>query len=168
MGGAGGGEELFGVGQDALFGLKPGVFVFGGERCTGDFGALKTPQVGHSEAVLLRGFEFAETPHRGVPLRKCGGHGFGRELAEAVEKLTTLSLVEGAHGLALGVDEGEFGCELAEHGDGGGLVVDEDAAFAGGCDLATKQDCVFVIFGVDAVVFEEGSSTGSGVEGACR
>ena len=67
-------------------------------------------------------------------------------------------------GLGLGVDEGQLGGELLEDGDGGGLVVDEDAALAGGEDLAAEDDVV--AFGVDAVFFQDGFGAGGGLENA--
>ena len=62
------------------------------------------------------------------------------------------------------MDEGQLGGELLEDGDGGGLVVDEDAAFAGGEDFAAEDDVV--AFGVDAVLFEDGFGAGGGLEDA--
>ncbi len=82
------------------------------------------------------------------------GDGVGGDAAEAVEEDALLGLVEAGEGLALGVDQGQFRGELLEDGDGGGLVVDEDAAFAGGEDFAAEDD--FVAGGVDAVFFEDG------------
>ena len=66
--------------------------------------------------------------------------------------------------LGLRVDEGELGRELLEHRDGGGLVVDEDAALAGGEDFAAEND--LGAFGVDAVFFENGFGAGRGLEDA--
>ena len=65
---------------------------------------------------------------------------------------------------ALGVDESELGCELPQYGDGGGLVVDEDAAFAGGLDLAAEDD--FSALGGDAVGFKDVFGAGGGIEDA--
>ena len=48
--------------------------------------------------------------------------------------------------------------------DGGGLVVDEDAAFAGGEDFAAENDVGG--FRVDAVGFEDGFGAGRGLEDA--
>jgi hypothetical protein len=62
------------------------------------------------------------------------------------------------------VDEGELGRELLEDLDGGGLVVDEDAALAGGEDFAAEDD--LGAFGVDAVGFEDGFGAGRGFEDA--
>ena len=62
------------------------------------------------------------------------------------------------------MDEGQLGGELLEDGDGGGLVVDEDAALAGGEDFAAEDDVV--AFGVDAVFFEDGFGAGGGLEDA--
>ncbi len=87
-------------------------------------------------------------------------------MGEAVEEEALLPLVKGTHGLALGVDEGELGCELAEGGDGGGLVVDKDAAFAGGGDLAPKQDLVGLFGVVDTVGFKDGAGAGGALKGA--
>ena len=92
------------------------------------------------------------------------GDGVGGDAAEAVEQDALLGLVEAGEGFSLGVDEGQLGGELLEDGDGGGLVVDEDAALAGGEDFAAEDD--FVAFGVDAVFFEDGFGAGSGLEDA--
>ena len=62
------------------------------------------------------------------------------------------------------MDQGQFGGELAEDGDGGRLVVDEDAALAGGENLAAQDDLVAV--GVDAVLFEDGFGVVRGLEDA--
>ena len=90
------------------------------------------------------------------------GDGVCRDAAEAVEEDALLGLVEAREGFSLGVDEGQFGSELLEDGYGGGLVVDEDSALAGGEDFAAKDD--FVAVGVDAVVFEDGFGVGGGLE----
>ena len=90
------------------------------------------------------------------------GDGVGGDAGEAVEEDALLGLVEAGEGFSLGVDEGEFGGELPKDGDGGGLVVDEDAALAGGEDFAAEDD--FAAFGVDAVFFEDGFGAGSGLE----
>ncbi len=62
------------------------------------------------------------------------------------------------------MNEGELGRELLEDGVGSGLIVDEDAALAGGENLAAKDD--FGAFGVDAVCFEDGFCAGRGLEDA--
>ena len=62
------------------------------------------------------------------------------------------------------MDEGELGSEGAENGDGGGLVVDVDAALAVGEDFAAEDD--FVGVHVDAVGFEDELGAGSGFEDA--
>ena len=62
------------------------------------------------------------------------------------------------------MDEGELGGELLEDGDGGGLVVDEDAALACGENFAAENDVGG--FGVDAVGFEDGFGSGRGLEDA--
>ena len=62
------------------------------------------------------------------------------------------------------VDERKLGGKLLENGHGGGLVVDEDAALAGGEDFAAQDD--LVAFGVDAVFFEDGLSAGGGLKNA--
>jgi hypothetical protein len=62
------------------------------------------------------------------------------------------------------VDKGEFRSELLEDGDGGGLVVDEDAALSSCLNFATEND--FAARGVDAVFFEDGFGGGGGLEDA--
>ena len=52
------------------------------------------------------------------------------------------------------MDQGQLGSELAEDGDGGRLIVDEDATLAGGQNLAAHDDVV--TGGVDAVFFQNG------------
>ncbi len=90
--------------------------------------------------------------------------GIGRNAAEAVEQDALLGLVEAGEGLGLRVDQRQFGRELLEDRDGGGLVVDEDAALAGGENFAAQDD--FGAFGVDAVFFEDGFGAGRGLEDA--
>ena len=92
------------------------------------------------------------------------GDGVGGDAAEAVEEDALLGLVEAGEGFGLRVDQGQFRGELLENGDGGGLVVDEDAALAGGEDFAAQDD--FGAFGVDAVFFEDGFGAGGGLEDA--
>ena len=62
------------------------------------------------------------------------------------------------------MDQGQLGRELAEDGDGGRLVVDEDAALAGGENFAAEDDLVAA--GVDAVFFEDGFGVGGGLKDA--
>ena len=92
------------------------------------------------------------------------GDGVGRDAGEAVEEDALLGLVEAGEGFSLRVDQGQFGGELLEDGDGGGLVVDEDAALAGGENFAAEND--FAAFGVDAVFFEDGFGAGGGLKDA--
>ena len=58
------------------------------------------------------------------------GHGVGGDGAEAIEQNALLRLVEAGEGFGLRMDQSELRRELLEHGDGGGLVIDEHAAFA--------------------------------------
>ena len=90
------------------------------------------------------------------------GDGVGGEAAEAVEEGALLGLVEAGRALALRVDQGQLRGELPEDGDGGRLVVDEDAALAGGENFAAEDD--FVAAGVDAVFFEDGFGVGRGLK----
>ena len=83
---------------------------------------------------------------------------------ETVEKQALLRLVEAGEAFGLRVDECELGREQLEHLDRGGLVVDEDAAFAVGEDFAAKDD--FGAFGIDAVGFKDGFGAGGGLEDA--
>jgi len=76
------------------------------------------------------------------------GVGRGRRLNPAagkcIEQCETRGSVERQYRFILGVDCGEMGSKLAEDGDGGGLIVDEDAALAGGGNLAANdQRAVF-------------------------
>ena len=162
-GSVGGGVELFSVGEDALFGFEG--FVFAGLEVGGlDFLALVAPEIDHAEAVLLALEEVVELVLGGVPVGVGGGDGVEGDAGEAVEEDALLGLVEAGVGLGLGVDEGQFWGELLEDGDGGGLVVDEDAALAGGEDLAAEDDVV--AFRVDAVLFQDGFGAGGGLEDA--
>jgi hypothetical protein len=88
------------------------------------------------------------------------GDGLGRKAAEAVEQGALLGLVEAGTALALRVDQRQLRGKLAEDGDGGRLVVDEDAALAGGQNLAAQND--FAAVRVDAVFFED--RLGAGVD----
>ena len=63
----GGGVELFGVGEDALFGFEG--FVFAGLEMGGlDFLALIAPEIDHAEAVLLALEQVVELVLGGVPV----------------------------------------------------------------------------------------------------
>ena len=75
-----------------------------------------------------------------------------------------LRLVEAGEAFSLRVNEGELGRELLEDLDGGGLIVDEDAALAGGKNFAAKND--FGAFCVDSISFENGFCAGGGFEDA--
>ena len=66
--------------------------------------------------------------------------GAGIDAAEAVEEGALLGLVKARQALALSVDQSQLGSELAEDGDRGRLVVDEDAALAGREDFAAQDD----------------------------
>ncbi len=130
-----------------------------------DLLALIAPQIDHAQAVLLALEEVVElglrrraSGRRPRRRRRC------REAAEAVEENALLGLVEAAEALALGVDQGQLRGKLAEDGDGGRLVVDEDAALAGGENFAAEDDVV--AGGVDAVFFEDGLGVGRGLEDA--
>ena len=159
----GGGVELFGVGQDALFGFEG--LVFAGVEVGGfDLLALIAPEIDHAQAVLLALEQVVELCLGGAPAGVGLGDGVSGDAAEAVEQDALLGLVEAGERLGLRVDEGEFGRELLEDGDGGGLVVDEDAALAGGEDFAAQND--LGAFGVDAVFFEDGLGAGRGLEDA--
>ena len=103
--------------------------------------------------------------HEGVAPAGVGlGDGVSRDAGEAVEKDALLRLVEAGKAFGLRVDEGQLGRELLEDRDGGGLVVDEDAAFAGGENFAAENDVG--AFGIDAVFFEDGFGAGRGLEDA--
>ncbi len=84
--------------------------------------------------------------------------------AKAVEQNALLGLVEAGEGFGLRVNQGELGRKLPEDGNGGGLIVDEDAAFAGGKNLAAQND--LGAFGVDAVFFEDRFGARCGLEDA--
>jgi hypothetical protein len=58
------------------------------------------------------------------------GHGIRGDAAETVQKGALLRLVEARCGLVLRVDQSQFRGELAQNGDRGRLVIDEDAALA--------------------------------------
>ena len=92
------------------------------------------------------------------------GDGVGGDAAEAVEENALLRLVEAGEGFGLRVHQGQFRGELLQHGNGGGLVIDEDAAFAVGEDFAAEDD--FRAFGVDAVFLQRGFGAGGGLEDA--
>ena len=157
------GVEFFSVGEDALFGFEGFVFA-GNEVGRRDLLALIAPEIDHAEAVLLTLDEVVEFGGGVTPAGVGCGDGLNGDAAEAVEEGALLGLVEAGEGLALGVDKGELRGKLLEDGDGGGLVVDEDAAFAVGLDFAAEDD--LVAGGVDAVVLEDGFSAGGGLKDA--
>ncbi len=160
-----GGVELFRVGEDALFGFEG--FVFAGLEMGGfDFLALIAPEIDHAEAVLLALEEIVELVLGGVPVGVGGRDRVEGDAGEAVEEDALLGLVETGLGFGLRVDQGEFGGELLEDGDGGRLIVDEDAAFATRENLAAEDDVG--AFRVDAVFFENGFGAGGGLEDACN
>jgi hypothetical protein len=129
-----------------------------------DLLVLIAPQIDHAQAVLLALEQVVELFLRVAPAGVGFGDGVRREAAEAVEEDALLGLVEAAEALALGVDQGQLGGKLAENGDGGRLVVDEDAALAGGEDFAAQNDVVAA--GVDAVFFQDGLGVGRGFKDA--
>ena len=129
-----------------------------------DLLVLIGPEIDHAQAVLLALEEVVELVVGGAPAGVSLGDGVGGDAAEAVEEDALLRWIEAGKRLGLRVDQGELGRELLEDGDGGGLVVDEDAAFAGGEDFAAQNDVG--AFGVDAVFFEDGFGAGRGLEDA--
>ena len=129
-----------------------------------DLLVLIAPEIDHAQAVLLALEEIVELVCCRAPAGVGFGDGVSREAAEAVEKDALLGLVEAREGSRSGRGPGPVRGRAAEDGDGGGLVVDEDAALAGGEDFAAQDDVV--ARGVDAVVFEDGFGVGRGLEDA--
>ena len=121
---------------------------------------LIAPQVDHAQAVLLAVSSSSSLACAARQRFERLGDRVGRDAGEAVEQDALLGLVEAGECFSLRVDQRELGRKLPENGDGGGLVVDEDAAFAGGQNFAAQND--FVAFGVDAVFFED--RFGAGVD----
>ena len=107
-----------------------------------DLRALEAPQVSHAQTVNLGALKLIEMRARPLPLRKRGRYGLGREAAEAIEKQPLLRLIKRAHGLPLRVDQRKLGRELTQAANRGRLIVDKDATFALGGDLAPEQDLV--------------------------
>ena len=89
----GGGEELFGVGQDALFGLQRLVLAWF-EAGGFNFLALIAPEIDHAQAVLLALEQIVELFLGGAPAGMSLGDRVRREAAKAVEQGALLSLVE--------------------------------------------------------------------------
>ena len=158
-----GGVELFGVGEDALFGFES--LVFAGDEVGGfDLLLLVAPEIDHAEAVLLTLEEVVEFFLGGTPAGVGFGDGGGVDAGEAVEENALLGLVEARQALALGMDQGQLGGKLAQHGNRGRLIVDEDAALAAGGDLAAQNDVVTAR--IDAVFFQDVFGVGGGLEDA--
>ena len=76
--------------------------------------------------------------------------------------LALLRRVEAQVGLGLRMDEGEFGGQILQNGNGGRLVVDEDAAFSRRQDLPAQDNVV--AFRVDPVIFQNGLGPRCGLE----
>jgi hypothetical protein len=73
-------------------------------------------------------------------------------------------LIEARESLGLSVDQSELWRKLAQNGDRGRLIIDKDATFAVGKNLAAEND--LGAFGVDPVVFKNGFGGGCGLENA--
>ena len=88
------------------------------------------------------------------------GHGLVVNAGGQVEQGQALRGVKDKHRLILRVDDGEARRKSFEHGDRGGLVVDEDATLAVGGDVTAENDLSGG--GVEAVGFEDGGDGGVG------
>lgn len=160
-----GGLEFFGVGEDTLLGGEG--FVFAGLRRDGlNFPSLEAPEVGEAKTILLIALEIGEAVLDCTPARESIGDGIARrvglEATEAVEERALLGRIEAGESFALGVDEGQLGCELAQDGDGGRLVVDVDTPFAIVEDFAAKDD--LSALGVNAVGIQHDVGAGGALE----
>jgi len=87
-----------------------------------------------------------------VPFDEGGCSRRNIETGGGVEKFKSGLGIEGHHRFILGVNDGQVWGKLLENGDRGRLIVDEDASFAGGENLAAKDDLIGV--GVEAIGFE--------------
>jgi hypothetical protein len=125
---------------------------------------LIAPEIDHAQAVLLALEQIVELLLGVAPAGVSLGDGLGRDAAEAVEEDALLRLIEAGAGVGLGVNQGQLRRKLAEDGNGGRLVIDEDAPLAGGEDFAAQNH--FIAAGVEAVFFEDGLGAGGGLEDA--
>src|SRR5205807_738045 len=123
----GGAVDFFGVGQDTLFGFEALIFA-GVQLGVFDFAGLEGPQVEQAEAVLLAVFEVFDVGADLFPGSEGGGNAPQLAVSIGVEQGEAGGAVEGKDGFVLGMDGGQMRREFAENGDGGGLIVDEDAA----------------------------------------
>jgi hypothetical protein len=137
--------------EDSFFGFELGVFARA--QCgVADFLALEGPQVEHPQTVLLTLLECGEFFARTLPRGVCRSSRFRRQAGEAVEQQALLRRVEATLAFTLRVNQREFRRELTQDGDGGGLIVDEDAPLAVGVDFAAQDN--FSALRIDAVGFQ--------------
>jgi len=57
-------------------------------------------------------------------------HIIDRDSAEAIEQNALLVLIEAGERFSLRMNQSQFGRKLAQYSNSGGLIVDEDSAFA--------------------------------------
>ena len=89
-----------------------------------------------------------------MPVRIGCGDGLAGDARKAIEKDALLRLIKAGESLSLRVHQRQLGSKLPEHGNRGRLIVDEDAAFAGGKNFAPQND--LRAFRIDAVLFQDG------------
>ena len=126
--------------------------------------ALVAPKVNHAEPILFALKQVVQLALSRAPVGVRCGNGIGRDAAETVEENALLGLVKAGKSFRLGMDKSKLRRELAKNGDSGGLVVDEDTAFAAGENFAPKDD--LGAFGVDAVFLKDAFRTLSGFKDA--
>ena len=158
--------DVFGVGEGLAVGFELRLFVDEEGRAV-DLLELETEVVAVLAVAPGLVFEFAQAAGGAAVGGQRGGVGVaqGGVVGHEIEGVEEIILVGEEQVLVLRVDVDEVFGELAEHGEGGGGVVDEGAAFAGGGDLAADDQGGVV--GFDLGGFEQGpdGQTG-GVEGA--
>ena len=158
--------DVFGVGEGLAVGFELRLFVDEEGRAV-DLLELETEVVAVLAVAPGLVFEFAQAAGGAAVGGERGGVGVaqGGVVGHEIEGVEEIILVGEEQVLVLRVDVDDVLGELTEHGEGGGGVVDEGAAFAGGGDLAADDQGGVV--GFDLGGFEQGpdGQTG-GVEGA--
>ncbi len=128
------------------------------QACVGNLLALEVPQVEQLQAVGLVAFQIGDAAANRIPVVERRRDGRVVAAGEGVQQRQARCCVEGQHGFVLRVNHGQIRRQLFQDGNRCRLIVDEDAAFAAGRDLAAQDD--LAVFGVDAVFFQDAVDRG--------
>ena len=127
------------VGQNAFLSFQALVFA-GLQLGVFNLALLEGPQIEQTQAILLSVFQFVDAVSSLLPEGKCLGRGFELCTGESIEQIEPRRSIERKHRFVLRMNGREIWRELAQHGNRGRLIVDEDASLAAGRNFAPQDD----------------------------